>query len=72
MKESLSSEHGAELSVYSVEEFLNRSRVSDEGDGERDTLGRDGAVSGLSCVGNPFDEVLRVCEVSRRHSISYR
>jgi len=62
MKESLSSEHGTELSVYSVEKFLDRSRVSDEGDREWDTLGRDSAVSGLSCVRNPFDEVLRVCD----------
>jgi len=32
MKESLSSEHGAELVSDSFEEFLNRSVVSDERD----------------------------------------
>jgi hypothetical protein len=46
--------HSRELGLNTGEELLDRSRVSDEGDGHLHSLGRDLAVSGLDVVGDPL------------------
>lgn len=50
-------EYGSELFVNVFEEFLDSSRVIDEGWWYFEVMGRDGVESGLDVVGNLFNEV---------------
>jgi len=67
MEEGLSSEHSSELLANSLEHLLDGSRVSDEGGGHLETLGRDVTNGGLDVVGDPLDEVRRVLVLNIEH-----
>ena len=54
MQESFALEHGRELFSDTLEELLNRSRVSDKSDRHSTISGGNVTVGGLDIVGNPF------------------
>ena len=60
MQEGLALEHGRELVVDTLEEFLDRGRVADERRGHTVALGRDITLARLDVVRDPLDEVGRV------------
>ena len=67
MEESLSSEHSSELLTNSLEHLLDGSRVTEEGDGHLETLGRDITDGGLDVVGDPLNEVRGVLVLYVKH-----
>jgi hypothetical protein len=69
MQESLAPEHGSELVTDTLEELLDRSRVSDEGGRHLEAAGRNGAESSLDVVGNPLNEVRRVLVLDVAHLV---
>ena len=69
MQESLSSEHGSELITDTLEELLDRGRVTNEGGGHLKTTGWDGAEGGLDVVGDPLNEVGSVLVLDVSHLI---
>jgi hypothetical protein len=69
MQESLSSEHSTELITNTLEEFLDRGGVTDEGRRHSETTWWDGAESGLDIVGNPLNEVAGVLVLHVTHLI---
>jgi hypothetical protein len=69
MQESLSSEHSSELITDTLEQFLDRSRVTDEGRGHLETARRNGAKGGLDVVGDPLDEVGGVLVLDVSHLV---
>ena len=69
MQESLSSEHGSELITDTLEELLDRGRVTNEGGRHLETTRRDRAESGLDVVGDPLNEVGSVLVLDVSHLI---
>jgi hypothetical protein len=55
-QESLTTEHGAELFANSLEEFLNRGRVTDESRRHFQSSGRNTAGSSKDIIGDPFND----------------
>lgn len=69
MKESLAPEHEAELIGYTLEAFLNRSRVSNECYAHLQATRRNVTVCGLYVVGDPFDEEAGVLRLNALHLV---
>ena len=69
MQESLAPEHGSELVTDTLEELLDRGRVTHEGRGHLETAGRNGAESGLDVVGDPLNEVGGVLVLDVAHLV---
>ena len=57
MQESFSSEHGSKLFANALEQFLDGSRVSNEGGGHFQASGRDVTNGSLNIIRDPFDKV---------------
>lgn len=69
MQESLAAEHGSELVTDTLEELLDRGRVTDKGRGHLEVAGRNRAESGLDVVGDPLDEVGLVLVLDIAHLV---
>lgn len=69
MQESLATEHGSELVADTLEELLDRGRVTDKGRGHLEVAGRNRAESGLDVVGDPLDEVGLVLVLDVAHLV---
>lgn len=69
MQESLATEHGRELVTDTLEQLLDRGRVTDEGRRHLEATGRNGAEGGLNVVGDPFDEVGGVLVLDIAHLV---
>src|SRR5438128_1117328 len=67
VEESLSSEHGCKLFTDSLEEFLDCSRVANEGSRHRQIPWWDITNGCLDVVGDPFDEVGRILILNLQH-----
>ena len=67
MKESLSPEHSCELLADTLEHFLDSGRVSNEGGGHLQPLGRDIAHTRLDIVGDPLHEIAAVLILNVEH-----
>jgi len=67
MQEGLPLEHGRELIADTFEELLDRSRVTQEGDGHLQSTRGDVTLSGDDIVGDPLDEVSRVLALDILH-----
>ena len=67
MQEGLTFEHGSELVADTLEELLDSSRVTQEGDSHLGATGSNVTLSGLDVVGNPLDEVSRVLALDVLH-----
>ena len=67
MQERLALEHGGELVADTLEELLNRSRVSEERDGHLEATRRDVTLRGEDVVRDPLDEVRRVLVLDVLH-----
>jgi hypothetical protein len=60
VQERLPLEHGGKLIADTLEELLDRSRITQEGDSHLQSSRRDVALCSKHVVGNPLDEVSRV------------
>lgn len=69
MQESLTPEHGSELITDTLEELLDGGGVTNEGRAHLQSLGRDGAESGLDVVGDPLNEVRGVLVLDVAHLV---
>ena len=67
MQESLTFEHGSELVADTLEELLDRGRVSEERDGHLEVTRRDVTLRGKDVVRDPLDEVRRVLVLDVLH-----
>ena len=67
MQESFSSEHGSKLFANALEQFLDGSRVSDEGGGHFQASGRDVTNGSLNVIGDPFHKVRAVLVLDVQH-----
>ena len=67
MQESFSSEHGSKLFANALEQFLDGSRVSNEGGGHFQASGRDVTNGSLDIIGDPFNEVRAVLVLDVEH-----
>jgi hypothetical protein len=67
VKESLATEHGSELVRDTLEEFLNGSRVTNEGNRHLESLGGNVTDGSLDIVGDPFNKVGRVLVLDIEH-----
>lgn len=69
MQESLAPEHGSELVANSLEELLDRSRVTNESGAHLQSTWWDGAECGLDVVWNPLNKVGRVLVLNVQHLV---
>lgn len=69
MQESLTPEHSRELVSDTLEQLLDRCRVSDERGAHLQSTGRDRAESSLHVVGDPLDEVRGVLVLNVAHLV---
>jgi hypothetical protein len=69
MQESLATEHGRELVADTLEQLLDRGRVTDEGRRHLEATGRNGAEGGLDIVGDPLNEVGGVLVLDVAHLV---
>jgi hypothetical protein len=69
MQESLATEHGRELVADTLEQLLDRGRVTDEGRRHLEATGRNGAEGGLDVVGDPLNEVGGVLVLDVAHLV---
>merc|ERR1711959_619595 len=67
MEESFSSEHSSELFSYSLEHFLDSSRVTNESNRHLKTFWWDITDSGFDVVWNPFNEIWGVFVLDVEH-----
>ena len=67
MQESFSAEHSSKLFRNSFEQFLNSSRVSNEGRGHFEATGRDVTDGRLDIVRDPFNKVGAVFVLDIEH-----
>jgi hypothetical protein len=69
MQESLTSEHGSELITDTLEELLDRGRVTNEGRRHLETARGNGAEGSLHIVGDPLNEVAVVLVLDVAHLV---
>jgi hypothetical protein len=67
MQERLPLEHGSELVADSLEQFLDGSRVTQEGNSHLQTPGGNVALRSEDIVGDPLDEICRVLALDVLH-----
>ena len=67
MQESFPSEHSGELFGYSLEQFLDSGRVTNEGSRHLQTTWRNITHCSLHVVRDPFDEVTAVLVLDIQH-----
>ena len=67
MQESFTFEHGSELVADTLEQLLDGSRVTQEGNSHLQSTGRDITLSSQDIVGDPLDEIGRVFALNILH-----